>query len=107
MRSLARFLGVLVMVIGAVALVAPSQLIAFGDDLLTPSGMYAIAAIRVVVGLIIAVAGLGTPLFGAGRSRQIFDWWVSQGPMILHVPGVLLIAIGAGLTYLTGTGRKA
>ena len=56
MRTLARVIGVVVMVIGALALVTPAQFIALGDSILTPAGMYAIAAIRVLVGLLLFVA---------------------------------------------------
>jgi hypothetical protein len=127
MRTLARVIGVVVMVIGALALVTPAQFIALGDSILTPAGMYAIAVVRIlvgvllfvaaqasraptvlrVVGLVVVAAGIATPLFGADRSRQVFDWWASQGPVVLHAPGVLLSAIGGGLIYLLGARRVA
>lgn len=127
MRLLARLVGALVMVVGVVAFFAPDRLIALGHHILTPTGLYVIAALRIgiglvvigaastsraprvlrVLGVIVVVAGVATPFFGAERSRLILDWWAAQGPVALRAPGVLLLAAGGGLTYLLGTGRRA
>jgi hypothetical protein len=127
MRLFARLVAVFLMVVGVVALVASDRLIAFGHQILTPAGLYVIAALRIgmglvligaapasrapkvlrVLGVIVVAAGVATPFFGAERSRLILDWWAAQGPVVLRVPGVLLLAAGGGLTYLLGTGHRA
>lgn len=125
MKSLALLIGVGVLVVGIVGFFAPERLIGFGQQIMTPGGLYAIAALRIGIGLvligaspgsrapgvlrivavIVIVGGLMTPWFGTERSRLVLDWLVSQGPAVLRVGAVFILTIGGGLIYLVG-GRR-
>ena len=115
MRSLVRVFALGIIVIGVVGAVAPDRLIAIAQYVLTPVGLYAIAALRVVMGLVlilvapvsrapralriiggvILVAGLATPVFGLDRSRAVADWAATQSTVLLRGVGGLIVAIGA------------
>ncbi len=85
---------------------------------MTPVGLYVVAVVRVAIGLllirvapasrtprtlrvlgvIVVVAGLLTPLIGA-RARAILDWWAALGPAYLRLPAVIALAFGAFVIY--------
>jgi hypothetical protein len=87
--------------------------------LLTESGLYAVAAVRVVFGLllvigarasrnprtlrviggVIIIAGLLTPLFGVARSESMFNWLSAQGLAFVRVIALLAFALGAFIVY--------
>ena len=47
-----------------------------------------------MVGAIVLVAGLATPLFGVERTRAILDWESTQGTALIRVGAGLALAIG-------------
>ena len=116
--------GLAVAGVGLTGLVAPSLLLDFGRSLLTQNGLYAVAAVRVVLGLlllfgartsrmpqtlrviggVVILAGLLTPLFGVTRSEAMFGWLSSQGPAFVRVIALFAIAFGALVVY-AGTPR--
>jgi hypothetical protein len=111
--------GLTVAALGLIGFVAPSRLLDFGQSLLTESGLLAVAAVRVVFGLllvlgarasrmpralcaiggVIIIAGLLTPLFGVTRSQTMFNWFAAQGLAFVRVIALLAIALGAILVY--------
>jgi hypothetical protein len=92
----------------------------------TPVGLYVIAAIRVAIGLVlmlvaptsrvprtlrvvgavVLVAGLATPLFGVERTRAILDWESTQGTALTRVVAGLVLAIGGFIAFAVATGRR-
>ena len=111
--------GLMVAALGLIGFVAPSRLLDFGRSLITESGLLAVAAARVVFGLllvfgarasrmprtlrviggVIIIAGLLTPLFGVTRSQSMFDWFSAQGLAFVRVIALFAIALGAFLVY--------
>ena len=111
--------GMLVAGLGVAGLAAPSPLLDFGRSLLTANGLYAVAAVRVVIGLllifgartsrmpstlrvtgsVVIIAGLLTPLFGVTRSESMFAWLSVQGPAFVRVIALFAIAFGALVVY--------
>ena len=125
MNRLAMVVALLVLVVGVLGITAPDNLVTIGRYVVTPTGLYLVAALRVSIGLMlmlaaeksrmrrtvrvlggfILIAGITTPIFGVDRSRVVFDWWASQGPLIIRVPAVSAAAFGAFLIYAIGSGR--
>ena len=88
MRWLGFVIGVLIILGGVMSFLAPDLLLSLGRSMITPGGLYAIAAVRIVLGVIfvlsapasraprtlrvlgaiVIIAGLITPWFGVTRS---------------------------------------
>jgi hypothetical protein len=127
MRFLALLAALFIMVVGIVGLVAPDRLMAAGRFVITPIGLYAIAVLRVGMGLVlmlvaptsrvpktlrafgavVLVAGLTTPFFGVDRVRGIADWEAAQGPAFLRGVAGVLVAIGSFIAFAVAAGRRA
>jgi hypothetical protein len=94
MRSLALVVAGVVVVLGVAGVVIPDIVIATGRHLVSPSGLYAAAAFRVGVGLVLILAAresrapgilraigavvlvgaVATPFFGVEAARARLDW---------------------------------
>ena len=119
MNTLARVVGVVVVVEALVAMIAPAALLAAGAVFITPLGLIAAAVIRVVIGAvllgaagrsrfpralqvlggIIIIAGLMTPLFGVDRAQAVVRWFTSRGAIAMRVAGAGMMVLGAFLFY--------
>ena len=126
MRSLVLLVALFVMVVGMVGIFTPDSLLAVGRYVLTPGGLYAIAALRVGIGLLlmlaarisraprtfralgalVLVAGLATPLFGVERSRAILDWETTHGTALIRVGAGLGLALGGFIAFAVAAGRR-
>ena len=126
MKTLALLVALFVIAAGLTGVIAPDRLIAIGRQLITPTGLYVIGALRVAIGLIlflaapasraprtlrvlgviVMIAGLTTPWFGVERARAILDW-ESQGPQFIRIGAALAIGLGALLAFVVGTGPSA
>jgi uncharacterized membrane protein YidH (DUF202 family) len=58
-----------------------------------------------VLGIIIFVSGLITPLFGLKRFDRLLDGWSARGPVFMRVWAGL--AIGLFLAYMVGLDEQA
>ena len=87
-------LGGLVILASAISFAAPDLRLSLEGSLMTPAGLYAIAALRIVIGLlfvlaaptsraprilralglVVIVAGLTTPWFGVARAQAVLNW---------------------------------
>jgi len=126
MRSAALLVALFATFVGMVGLVSPDSLIAVGRHVITPVGLYAIAVLRVGIGLllirvapisraprtlracgaVVVVAGLLTPLFGVDRIRAILEWEATQGTALVRAGAVMAAAAGGFLAFaVTGSGR--
>jgi len=126
MRVLTLLVTLFIMVVGLVGVFTPDSLITVGRYVVTPIGLYVVAAVRVGVGLllilvarisraprtlrvfgaVVLVAGLATPLFGVERARAILDWEATQGTALIRVVAGLLFVIGGSIAFAVGTGRR-
>jgi uncharacterized protein YjeT (DUF2065 family) len=52
-----------------------------------------------VIGSVIIIAGLLTPLFGVARSESMFNWLSAQGLAFVRVVALFAIALGALVVY--------
>ncbi len=104
----------LLAVVGLGVIVAPLTMAEVGRWMQTPGALYGVAAVRIVmgaslvgvastsrmprtlrvIGALIILVGLLTPLFGVERARAVLDWWVAQGTTFMRVWAVLPVAFG-------------
>ena len=118
MNRVARALALVPIVLGAIGVVAPAQLVGIARLFESQSGLYVAAAIRIllgvalvvaasvarapaavrVIGVVILAAGLLTLVIGLDRARAILEWLVAQGSVWTRVAGA--VAIGFGFLLL-------
>ena len=126
MRSAALLVALLGGVVGIMGLVSPESGTAvrrlyFG----TPVGLYAAAAVRVAMGLVVILSasasrapktlrvlggvvclqGLAATLFGPDRARAILEWESMQGAAVLRAGAAVAIA-GWGFVAFAVTGHR-
>jgi hypothetical protein len=123
MRWLGLVIGALVILASAVSFAVPDLRLALERSVITPSGLYAIAALRIaiglifvfaapasrlprtlrVLGLIVIIAGLSTPWFGVARARAVANWLASAGPLWMRLDAAVGMAVGGFLVYVFRT----
>ena len=126
MKLLALLIGLFVMAVGLVGVAAPSVLMRVAELTVTSVGLYAIAALRIgigivlilvaptsrapkllrVFGIIALVAGLTTPVVGVDRARAILDWESAQGPALIRFGAGFALAFGGFIAFAVA-GRRA
>lgn len=126
MRIAALLVALFFIIIGITGIFAPDSLMTIGRYVVTPVGLYAIAAVRVAIGIVlmqaasvsraprtlrvlggvILVAGLATPLVGVERTRAILDWESTQGTALMRVAASVVLAIGCSIAFTVATGRR-
>jgi membrane-bound ClpP family serine protease len=119
MAIVALVLSLLVAALGALGLISPMRLLDIGRHFQSPTGLYAAGAMRVILGgalflaapaarapkiirilgIIILVAGLFTPLIGVERVHRLMDWWSTQGTVFMRVWAAFALAFGLFLAY--------
>lgn len=125
MRPLALLVAFFIFLVGITGVFFAEGLLKVGHYLATPVGLYVAAALRVgiglvlalaaansrapktlrVIGIIVIVAGLTTPFLGVERTRAILDWWSAQGPVLMRLgPGFALI-VGGFIAYAVAPRR--
>jgi hypothetical protein len=120
MRLLGLVIGALVILASAISLAAPDLRLSVERSLITPAGLYAIAALRIAIGLvfvlaapasraprtlralglIVIIAGLMTPWFGVARARVVLDWLASAGPLPMRLDACVGMATGGFLVHV-------
>lgn len=118
-------LSIAIAVLGAVGLVVPTVLLAVSQPFLSPAGLYVAAGLRLVLGaallvtaptsrapqtlkmlgVVIIVAGLATPLIGVDRARVIVEWLTTQGPALMRVWAGFALGFGLFLAYAVAPPR--
>jgi hypothetical protein len=122
MKLSAIVVGLLMVAAGVVGIVAPGVLVTIGRDIATPTGLYVVGALRVVIGVVLVLAaptsrmprtlrvlggivvigGIATPLFGVDRSRTVIEWWASVDPLFRRLEFAFAAAFGGFIIYATG-----
>lgn len=119
MRLLGLAIGALVILASAISFAVPDLRLSLEGSLMTPAGLYAIAAFRIVIGLvfvlvapasraprtirvlafIVIIAGLTTPWFGVARAQTVVKWLASAGPFVMRLDAGVGMALGGFLVY--------
>ncbi|MDF2697697.1 MAG: hypothetical protein K0S65_6080 [Labilithrix sp.] len=124
--SPAMVIGFVVAAVGLIGLIAPQTYVQLGWFWAEPPGLYVIAAIQLVVGLLLLRAapssrspvGLGVlgafalveavlmPLLGHGRTRAIAEWWGAQSTSFLRLWALLELALGVLIVCAVAPSRR-
>jgi hypothetical protein len=119
LKLLAVAMCALLTVVGLGVMVAPLAMAELGRWMQTPGALYGVAAVRIVmgaslvgvapasrmprtlrvIGALIILVGLITPLFGVERARLVLDWWVAQGTTFMRVWALFPVAFGVFLIH--------
>jgi hypothetical protein len=119
MKYLAWIVALFVVTVGVAGIVAPDRVMGLRLLVATQGALFVIGAVRMaigivlimgapgsrapktlrIVGAVIMLAGVGTPLFGIDRIKAILEWEVAQGPELIRVGGVVALAIGGFLAF--------
>jgi hypothetical protein len=123
MRLLGLGIGALVILVSALSIAAPDLRLSLERAVMTPAGLYAIAVLRVAIGLvfvlaapasraprtlrvlgvIVIIAGLSTPWFGVTRAQTVLHWLASAKPWWMRLDAVAGMALGGFLVYVLRT----
>ena len=126
MRFVAVLIGVFVMVVGLIGVAAPSVLLGAADYATTPIGLYAAAAARIGIGIVLVLvapttrapkliralgaiavaAGVFTAFVGIDRARAMLAWETAQGTTLIRLGALLPLVVGGFIVYAVG-GRRA
>jgi hypothetical protein len=124
-KTVALMVALFVMAVGVAAVFVPDALMNAATSLMTPGGLYGIAALRVVIGIVLIAAasrsrapkvlrvfgaiaiigGVFTPIFGLDRSRAALAWEAAQGVVFVRLGGAFALILGAFLAFAV-TGRR-
>ena len=119
MRLLGLVIGAFVILWSAISFAAPELRLSLERSVMTPAGLYVIAALRIAIGLvlllaapasraprtlrvfglIVLIAGLTTPWFGVARARAVLNCWASAGPLLMRLDAGVGMALGGLLVY--------
>jgi len=126
MKRGARAVGFVVVLVGLLTMAAPAALPGWGARLITPGGLYVIAVLRVVIGVVLieaarssrmprtlrvcgtvaVLAGLTTPFLGAGRAQAVLEAWLAARPIVVRLFAALMMGIGSLIVYAAGDGPR-
>ena len=127
MEVVGLLVGIFIVAIGMFGVAAPGGFLTAVRSILTPLGLYLVAALRVAFGVVLVLvapssrapkvlrllgfvmvgAGLVTPFFGVDRARALLDWWSAQGPAFMRLGAGLTVAFGAFVVYAVAPHRRA
>jgi hypothetical protein len=125
MKTLAFAIAVLMICLGLTGLAWPEGLVRIGHYSFTQMGLYAVAIIRIAIGLVlflaapasrapktlrvigvlVCVAGVATALITIERAQALMDWWSGHGVGFIRIAAVLVVGIGSFIAYATAPRR--
>jgi len=127
MRIAALLVALSVVVVGIVGIVSPNSLTTVRREYFaTSTGLYAAAALRIAMGLVVILSapasrapktlralgavmcmqGLAATLFGPDRARAILEWEAMQGTALLRVGAAVAVVTGAVVAFAV-TGHRS
>jgi len=126
MKRGARAVGFVVVLVGLLTMAAPAALPGWGARLITPGGLYVIAVLRVVIGVVLieaarasrmprtlrvfgavaVLAGLTTPLLGVASAHAVLEAWLAARPVVVRLLAALMVGIGSLIVYAAGDGPR-
>src|SRR2546423_4621008 len=123
MKPIALFIAALMVLLGLTGVLWPEGLMQLATYSFSRSGLYVVAAGRIilggllffaatatrtpktirVIGLIILVAGIATALIPLDRAQAMKEWWLARGSDTLRIAVCFPLAVGIfiGLSALT------
>jgi len=125
-RSAALLVALFTIIVGIVGLVSPDSVTTVRRlYFATPVGLYAAAAVRVAMGLVVILGapasrapktlralgaavcmqGLAATLLGPDRARAVLEWETMQGTALLRVGAAVALATGGFMAFAV-TGHR-
>lgn len=115
------------MAVGGLGMAAPAVLLQLGRSLETSAALWAIAVLRILLGIVLIRAaaisrtpwtfrvlgvllvfvGAATPLSGVERSRAALEWFANQGWALFRAASGLAVAFGLFLVWAVTPRRSA
>jgi preprotein translocase subunit SecY len=125
-KLLATVMAALIAALGVVGVAFPSLLLEFGRSLHAPGALLVAAAIRIVfgavlvwvasasrmprtlrvIGILVIIGGILTPVFGVERFQEILDWFSSQGPLFMRAWAGVAVIFGLFVAYVVNAPRR-
>ena len=119
MQLVAFALSVLFALLGALSFVAPARALDIARTFDRPGGLYALAAMRLILGVVlylaapssrqpgvlrilgilIGVVGIITPFIDLDRQRRLLNWWSARGLGFQRAWAAVGFAFGLFLAY--------
>jgi len=126
MKAVAFVIALLMILLGLTGILWPEGLIELAKYSFTPTGIYVIAVVRMVLGalllvaasatrtpktvrviaLIIFAAGVATALMSVERAQLLKEWWLSHGPEFLRIAACFPLAVGFFIAGATLTKNR-
>jgi hypothetical protein len=126
-KLVATVMAFLVAALGVVGVTSPSILLGLGQSLQTPSALLVAAALRIsfgavlvwvasasrmprtlrIIGFLMIVGGVLTPVFGVERFQAILGWFSSQGPLLMRAWASIAIVFGLFVAHAVNAPRRA
>src|SRR5262245_35166159 len=126
MKFLTVLIGAFVLVVGFAGVIAPSALLRAADYATTPIGLYAAAAIRIGIGIVLMLvapptrapklirvfgaiavaAGVFTAFVGVDRARAIVAWETARGTTLIRLSALVALLSGGFIVFAV-TRRRA
>jgi hypothetical protein len=126
MKFLTVLIGAFALIVGVIGVTVPSALMKAADYATTPIGLYAAAALRIGIGIVLFLvapttrapkllrvfgaiaiaAGVFTALVGVDRARAILAWETAHGSILIRLSAVLALVFGGFIVFAV-TSRRA
>ena len=127
MNAAAVVIGAFVAALGAAGVVQPRLLLGISRYSVTPAGLWAAAALRVAIGVVLLaatarprapgvlrslgwlsiVAGVVTAAARVDQVQAIVQWWLAQGPVGMRLWPALALLFGAVLVWAAVPARRS
>lgn len=129
MKTLAFAIGLSILTVGVAGLIAPASLVWIARRFAAPVDWlwYTLAVIRVAFGVLLLfvakvsrapktlrvvafiplAAGLAIPFVGVERAQATVDWWSMQGPGLVRLTTIAIMALGGFIAYACAPSRRA
>jgi hypothetical protein len=127
MKLLGLIVVLFIALIGLTGVLAPDLLMTIGQYSVTPVGLCVAAALRIAIGLVLAlvapvsraprtlrifgviavIAGVTTLFLGTERAQALLEWWLAQGPTCIRLWAGLALVLGGFIAYaVAAPGRR-
>jgi hypothetical protein len=130
LKTLALIIAVLIAAVGAIGLIAPSNIVWVAQHSLSAGALYFIAAVRLafgillmsvaatsrmpkflqIVGIVVLLSGIATvmmAMFAVDTAAAMVDWWIAQGNTVDRLTGIPLIAIGSLIAHACAPQKRS
>ena len=129
MMTLAFGIGLCIAVVGVIGALVPAELVWIATHSTSSRVFIVVGAVRIVfggllisvspasrapqklrgLGYIILLAGIGTIVTGFSdmeRASDIIDWWIQQGPSVIRLTSLVVVALGGFVAWACAPARE-